>query len=272
LQNDKVLDLGAFARVTRAAGGFDTTVWHLERDRRHYALRVFRPEQMATLQRELVALGAARRGGVPVPRIHAIGTSQERPALLMDWCPGRPLRDELRARPHQLLALGARFGQQQRSIHRVAVPASLRANWIGWAGPLEPSFAAHLARLSLGRPPRLLHLDYHPLNVLFQAGQVSAVLDWTNAHAGDPRADFARTVTILRLSPPRARGFQRLGRALLELGWRYGYGPVGTSTDLAPFYAWAGAAMEHDLAGRFSPSELAHVRRWTHRWSVVSGQ
>jgi hypothetical protein len=92
------------------------------------------------------------------------------------------------------------------------------------------------------------------------------VLDWTNAHGGDPRADFARTVTILRLSPPRGGAAERLGRVLIEVGWRFGYGPLGS--DMAPFYAWAGTAMEHDLVGRFSAAELAHVRRWTDAWTV----
>jgi aminoglycoside phosphotransferase (APT) family kinase protein len=268
VQNRHVLDFGTFTRVERATGGFDTTVWHLERDGRHYALRVFGPGQTTTLQRELVALGAARGGGVPVPRMFASGTYQEQPALLMEWSRGRPLLDELRARPRQVLALGMQFGRLQAAIHRVAAPAQLRANWIAWAGPLEPRLAARLERLSLDRPARLLHLDYHPLNVLVHNGHVSAVLDWTNAHAGDPRADFARTVTILRLSPPRAGALERAMRLLVEIGWRCGYGPLGS--DMAPFYAWAGAAMQHDLADRFSASELAHVRRWTHEWSVAS--
>jgi len=263
-----VLDFGTFARVTRATGGFDTTVWHLERDGRHYALRVFRADQMTTLQREQVALAAARAGGVPVPRIHAVGTFQGRPALLTEWCAGRPLLDEVRARPAQVLTLAIAFGRTHAALHRIAAPASLRANWVAWAGPLEPALAAHLERLSPASPARLLHLDYHPLNVLVERdGHVSAVLDWTNAHAGDPRADFARTVTILRLSPPRARGFERLARLLLELGWRYGYGAAHRRADMTLFYAWAGVAMQHDLAGRCSAAELAHVRRWTNRWS-----
>jgi hypothetical protein len=35
---------------------------------------------------------------------------------------------------------------------------------------------------------------------------------------------------------------------------------------MAPFYAWAGMAMQHDLAARFKPAELAHVERWTAAW------
>jgi aminoglycoside phosphotransferase (APT) family kinase protein len=259
-----VLDFQTFDRIHRATGGFDTAVWHLERAGRGYALRVFRPDQMPTLQRELVALGAARDHGVPVPQVHAVGTYQARPALLMEWSRGRPLLDEVRARPSQVLGLGVQFGRCQAAIHRVAAPASLRANWIAWAGPVERRFAIHLERVSAGQPRRLLHLDYHPLNVLVHHHRISSVLDWTNAHAGDPRADFARTVTILRLSPPRPGRFERLARLALEIGWRFGYGPL--PAPMAEFYAWAGLAMQHDLAARFSPAELAHVQRWTAGW------
>jgi aminoglycoside phosphotransferase (APT) family kinase protein len=199
-----------------------------------------------------------------VPRVHALGTYEQRPALLMEWCAGRPLLDELRARPSQVFRLGLKFGRMHAAIHRIAAPAALRTNWIDWAGPLPPQLVARLERLSTGRTARLLHMDYHPLNVVVHRGRVSAVLDWTNVHGGDPRADFARTVTILRLSPPRSGGFEPLGRLLLEMGWRYGYGPL--DSDMAAFYVWAGIAMQHDLAGRFSVGELAHVRRWTAAW------
>ena len=57
----------------------------------------------------------------------------------------------------------------------------------------------------------------------------------------DPRADVARTVTILRLSPPRGGTVERAARVLLEIGWRVGYGPL--DSDMAPFYVWAGMAM-----------------------------
>ncbi|MGI9147348.1 MAG: phosphotransferase family protein [Chloroflexota bacterium] len=259
-----MLDLEGFGRVERATGGSDTTVWHLERSHRQYALRVFRPEQTGTLRRELVALGAASAGGVPVPRVFAAVTHTRRPALLMQWCQGRPLRDDLRERPGRVFGLARQFGRWQAAIHRLAAPVSLRTTWIDWAGPLEPGFAAHLAALAEPSRRQLLHLDYHPLNVLVHHGRVSAVLDWANAHAGDPRADFARTVTILRLSPPRGGSAERVGRLLLELGWRLGYG--GPGAHMPSFYAWAGLAMQHDLAGRFGAAELAHVRRWTESW------
>src|SRR5436853_495789 len=75
-----------------------------------------------------------------------------------------------------------------------------------------------------GAAPRsdaLLHLDFHPLNVLVDGRRVTAVIDWANARAGDPRADLARTLTILRLSPVPPRFARLVG--VLVAGWRGGY-------------------------------------------------
>jgi aminoglycoside phosphotransferase (APT) family kinase protein len=260
-----VLDLARFDRVERATGGFDTTVWHLERGKRAYALRVFRADQAHVLRREVAALVAAAAGGVPVPRLDAIGTYEQRPALLQEWSRGRTLLEAVRTRPAEVLRFSRRFGQLQARLHRVPAPPGLRSNWLDWAGPCEPSLRRLLQRASATEPARLIHLDYHPLNVLVDAdGRPTALLDWTNAHGGDPRADIARTLTILRLSPPLGGPAERVPRLLIEFGWRLGYGSFGPGMSL--FYAWAGQTMLYDLAVRHSPAELAHVARWAHSW------
>jgi aminoglycoside phosphotransferase (APT) family kinase protein len=43
----------------------------------------------------------------------------------------------------------------------------------------------------------VLHMDYHPLNVLVNGGRISGVIDWVNAEAGDRHLDVATTSTIL---------------------------------------------------------------------------
>jgi aminoglycoside phosphotransferase (APT) family kinase protein len=108
--------------------------------------------------------------------------------------------------------------------------------------------------------------------------RVTGVLDWINARAGDPRADLARTITILRLDgcPPGLRTLPPC--AVLrhfERGWRAAYTRAASwPADLAPFYAWAGAVMERDLAGKRTPEVFGRVRAWTRRWqarATVSG-
>jgi len=72
-------------------------------------------------------------------------------------------------------------------------------------GPL-PGLAAALeylrARLDAFRtaPASLLHLDYHPQNVLVEGLHVRGVIDWANAAFGDRHFDAATTATILSTS------------------------------------------------------------------------
>ena len=140
---------------------------------------------------------------------------------------------------------------------------------LGGAGKEAP--AARL-RETAPREDPLVHLDYHPLNVMTDGERVTGVLDWTNARAGDPRADYARTLTILRLDsgrpatragrPPGVRGGVA-ARLPAHGGETFGHGT---------YYAWAGAVMLRDRGprpdrpGGMTARELGRVRAWTERW------
>jgi len=266
------------ARTTPVTGGLDAAIWKVERGTETYALRVLRPEQAPVATREAAAMAAAAAAGLPVPRVHAAGSWRDRPAMLLDWCPGRPVADELPTHPWRAWTLGFQMGRTQAAIHDLAVPDAFAetTSWRNLSGE-NARLQAWLDRVP-ARAPALLHLDYHPLNVLADGARLSAVLDWANARPGDPRADLARTVSILRLAPlpvgpvgAAARGTIRL----LEAGWRRGYeqtaGPMG---DMRPFYAWAGAMMERDLAQHvghpgaawLTEAHMDRIRRWRARW------
>ncbi len=72
-------------------------------------------------------------------------------------------------------------------------------------GPL-PGLAEALAWLRAragefrNAPSSLLHLDYHPQNVLVEGLRVTGVIDWANAAAGDRHLDAATTAVILSTS------------------------------------------------------------------------
>lgn len=269
-----VSDATAIAPVQ---GGTDTAIWRVSHGGAVSALRVFRPEQAAVCRREVAAMESARRGGVPVPAIRAGGLWRDRPALLLEWCQGAPLAEAIQRQPWRIGQLGRAFGRAQASIHQIAAASGELdgAGWIEWAGD-DPQLAGALRRLA--RPvPALLHLDYHPQNVLADGGRISAVLDWANARAGDPRADIARTYTILMVEPyfPGRQPLPiALGRRLLTASWRRGYAEIGGApSDMAWFYAWAGAAMMRDLAPRvasqqswWEPRHLAQIQRWADMW------
>ena len=262
---------------TPVRGGADTLIWHIEYRSRHYALRVFRCDQAAMARREVIAMNAARSIGLPVPEVHAEGLWGDRPALLLTWMPGRPIKHELAASPWRAWTYGHALGRIQAVVHSVPAPANLShpVPWVEWSNP-DTALRDRLLALAEGSEA-LLHLDLHPMNVLAEHGHLTAVLDWANARAGDPRADLARTASILRFGPldgvPSL--VSRVIRRALEVGWRRGYREIaGPVTGMAPFYAWAGMVMVRDLAPRLgrsdlpwlTPTFLEQVQDWTAGW------
>jgi aminoglycoside phosphotransferase (APT) family kinase protein len=151
------------------------------------------------------------------------------------------------------------------AIHAVPAPPGLPNYRRTTGGTIPKALERRLASLGAGANA-LLHLDYHPRNVLTDGHSITGVIDWTNARSGDPRADLARTTSILRLDagpdPPSLP--VRAILTIFEAGWRRGYRRSGGSPgDLDLFYAWAGVMMAHDLAAKRDAAFLARVRRWT---------
>jgi aminoglycoside phosphotransferase (APT) family kinase protein len=163
-------------------------------------------------------------------------------------------------------------------MHALRVPdavAQALPRWKPRVDDVGPELHAQLnaADASLS----VLHLDYHPLNVMSDGRTVTAVLDWCNVAVGDSRADLARTVTLLRLAPmpPGIPLVVQQGlRAILEAAWRRGYRERQATdpfVDLDPFYVWAGEMMERDLRPKLGrpgvwlqESDLERIRRWTN--------
>jgi aminoglycoside phosphotransferase (APT) family kinase protein len=269
-------DVDAVVPIT--AGQSTTAIFRVERGGEGLALRVFPAGKDEDLARECAAMDAARAGGVPVPAVVARGEWDDRPVLVMDWCPGRMMLDDVRRRPWRAFAWGRRLGRVQASIHAAAVPdgePAIERDWLAWIGTDDAALDRRLAEVREGRA--LLHLDLHPMNVLIDGDRISGVLDWANAAVGDPRADLARTWSLLRIAPvpPGLAHLLILAvRRALEAGWRRGYREVaGWPDDLAPFQAWAAEAMVQDLAPKLGrpgvwllPEHIEELRRDAERW------
>lgn len=277
------LGLPATARATAVTGGADAALWQVDDGNQTYALRLLQATQAIQGHIETVTMTAAARAGVPVPRIITTGVWRDRPALLMTWCPGETMAAALMTDPARAPALSLAFGRTQAAIHAVPAPAGLapRSTWIDWARP-DAALRDRLQRLATG-PNVLLHLDYHPLNVLVGEGEITAVIDWANARGGDRRADLARTAAILRFLPVElhmpAAGAAAFRRAVTT-GWRAGYFSAAAPVrNMAPFYAWAGQGMIHDFSPRLDRPELPwltaayldRIRRWADSWRRRAG-
>jgi len=267
--------------LERVLGGWETSLWRfVTPDGERRALRVYPGAQHTRGARnEEVALRACMVAGVPVPAVEATGQWEGRAALVLSWCPGRTCLAAMLRGPWSIWPIGLSLGRQQARIHRVPPPSVLLEGapdcWLAKGAVQCPEVFARVRRMAISAGS-LIHLDYHPLNVLTDKGRITGILDWPNAGAGDPRADFARTATLLLTAsapPGPARLLIGAARRLFYLAWRRGYvseaGPLG---DLAPLMAWAGATRLQDLEyARSRPQSWAGEEDFAaaHRWSTA---
>jgi aminoglycoside phosphotransferase (APT) family kinase protein len=277
------IGIGDAVSAKRFPGGSSTTVWRIDTGRSRYGLRLYGPGDTARLDRELTGMDHAERAGVPVAEQRQQFTYMDRPVLLYSWVDGESLWDLITRSPDRTASIGREFGRVQAAIHQsVSAGGDGRhPRWIEALGPEEERLRTLLYKVA-SETRSLLHMDYHQLNVIANEDRISGVIDWTNSQFGDPRADVARTVAMLTVEPyvpgREENSLTELRRALHD-AWRTGYEEVaGPVAGMAPFYAWAGAYMQRDLAHRvtdpsswWTDDHMARVGRWTDQWKRECG-
>lgn len=281
------LGYGNASDIQPVSGGWDTAIWRFTTpDGRSHVLRVYRsPDRAPAAGRERIALQAANAERLPAPPVETHGSWDGRPVVVLGWCRGEPLTQYLPRRPWQAWRHARQFGQLQARIHALPVPKGLREGapgyWLVRAGGGVDLDLTYLERVRL-RTDTFVHMDFHPLNVLTDGRSITGVVDWTNAAAGDARADLAWTMTLLRVGPmpphplnPVLRWF----RWLFYLGWRRGYeSQAGLMPDLSPFLLWAGNVMLREVLPRIDDPQVwarakdfEPLRGWIRRWEKRAG-
>jgi aminoglycoside phosphotransferase (APT) family kinase protein len=116
--------------------------------------------------REAVIMEHARARGYPVPQVHEVNDD----SLVLERVDGPTMFAELRRRPWAMRRHARTLAKLHATLHEI---------------PFEGE--------------RLLHLDFHPDNVLLSP-RGPVVIDWTNARAGEPALDVALTWVICETS------------------------------------------------------------------------
>lgn len=157
--------------------------------------------------REAQAARIVSATDLPTPKLLGELTLDGRLGLIYERVTGEPLLNRLGSKPWLCARYAREFAGLQAAIHRqrgAGLP-SYRGeleNTIHRIEGLPPGWVEiALDRLS-GLPDgeTLCHGDFHPDQVMMTStGQV--VLDWMTARAGQPAADVARTVMMLRFGP-----------------------------------------------------------------------
>ncbi len=177
-----------------------------------------KPDRAERALREYALLQVLHARGVPVPRPRAFVSPQ---TLLLDWVEGDTVL------PNEIPASRATFGARERATDPTAASLSVATAGLSVADELAATLAAiHAVGEAEGLPSLplltdplpalrewlphlpidelaftqlrsfsgsacLLHGDFWPGNVLWQAGRLVAVLDWEDAALGDPLSDVA---------------------------------------------------------------------------------
>ena len=122
--------------------------------------------------------------GLPVPAIHEVRANGTE--IVMDRVDGPTMLDAISRRPWTLSRHAKVLAELHRRLHAIDAPDWLR-------------------QLPDGGD-RIVHLDIHPLNVLYGAGG-PVLIDWTNAARGRAETDLAQTWLILAASDTSDQGF-----------------------------------------------------------------
>lgn len=227
-------------RVRRLPGATSTTVLALdaerEGERRPLVLRLVDNARWLETEPDLApheaaALVAVARCGVPTPALVAVdetGASCGVPAVLMTRLPGR-----VELTPDASGGRLERLADALATVHAVA-PGDFPWRYRSWIEPTDlrpPGWTERPAlweraieRWLAGRPEepeRFVHRDYHPVNVLWQGGRLSGLVDWVNACRGPVGVDLShcRGNLFLMYGLPAADRF--LGAYLAETGADY---------------------------------------------------
>jgi aminoglycoside phosphotransferase (APT) family kinase protein len=142
-------------------------------------------------EREALVMRHARRLGYPVPAVLEVIED----ALVLERIEGPTMWEASRRRPWMLRRSADLLARLHQTLHEIDAPPGL-------AGAGAPG-------------DRLLHLDFHPANVILSpSGPV--VIDWTNARRGDPSFDVALTWVIAATASGAGRGAAALLRRYLS--------------------------------------------------------
>lgn len=196
-----MIQLNALGPALAAGGTAELYAWESGRVLKLY----WQGAALDAVEREAERTRAAGAAGAPAPKVFDVVTLEDRPGVVFERIEG----------PSMLQAIGNDPGKAERFAQQLAVlhagvhehsaaglpPQREHLIWRINLGPLparnKPPVLAAMRALTDGSA--LCHGDFHPGNVIITADG-PRVIDWFDATAGNPGADFARTCLLLQYS------------------------------------------------------------------------
>jgi thiamine kinase len=156
--------------------------------------------------READVTTLVRALGLPVPQAFGRVDVDGRPGVIFQRVEGRPLLDLVLQDPVHAMEAARTLAQLHAAVHEVIAPTLPRlrdrlGHRINEATALPPARREAALNMLHDLPDggRLCHGDFHPANVLLtESGPV--IIDWLDATSGQPLADVARILLLIRFA------------------------------------------------------------------------
>ena len=209
---------------------------------------------LSASERELRAAQSISATDLPTPKFLGEVTLDGRRGLVFERVDGRSMLSVLGSKPWLCVRLAHQFAELHARIHQQTVTGlpSLKEGLERTIREMESltenvktAALAHLADMPEGEA--LCHLDFHPDQVMLTVtGPV--VIDWMNARAGQPAADVAYTLIMLRIgNVPDTGWFNRqltnLLRGIFSRAYLQHYLMTNPSVTRASIDAWTPLAI-----------------------------
>lgn len=162
----------------------------------------------------------ARTHGYPAPEVFFV--SDDGTDMVMARIEGPTMIEAASSQPWKLKRFGRELAELHQSLHQLPAPP-----WL----PGAPC----------GSGNALLHMDFHPLNVMLSK-EGPVVVDWTNASRGDALVDVAATWVLLasgELSGHRLQAaMATVGRSVLLRAYLQPFAGSGVESVLREVVEW----------------------------------
>lgn len=180
-----------------------------------HVLKLFKPgASSAAVEQEFKINSQVQKTGLPVPKTIDIVEVDGRKGIIYQSISGSSMLKQISTKPWTLKKEAHRLAELHLAIHRYSV-SNLPEQKLNLENEISSAdlLSAHSREMILevlGRLPdhhQLCHGDFHPDNILLSpAGPV--IIDWMTGSSGEPLADVARTLILLRVaSTPSAHSY-----------------------------------------------------------------
>ena len=183
------------------------------------ALKLFNKGFEKMAEKEFKKTLILHRTGLPCPKVFKLLEQDGKKGIVYQCVKGESLFYHLKQCPFMVKKYAREMAQMHNKIHcycgsELEEICIQLANQIRNAPDLSISDKKQIIEYMDCLPDgnQVCHMDYHPDNIMFEQGEISAVIDWSNSGRGNPLADVCRTSILLRAasSPPGTPLFWRM--------------------------------------------------------------